>query len=191
MKDTLSGLDQSTDRLKNMSNDDSEQNLLSQMENLGLGPGMGDMMGGMPGLEGGLMQMMEGMMQNLLSKDVLYPTMKEISKEYPDWLRENRTKLLEEEYLKFEKQNELITKICESFEEERPDENPAVKRTRLDKMMRLVEKMQECGNPPEDLIKKCGGGSAVDVEKFFGSGGGEFGPDFLKGNMNPDQCCVM
>lgn len=188
MRDTISGLGKSADDLKNMSKDEAEEKLFAEMSNLGLGGGMGDMMGG---LEGNFMQMMEGMMQNLLSKDVLYPTMKEISKAYPDWLNENETKLPSNELTRFKKQQTLINKICESFEAEHDDDTQEVKRKRLNEMMLLVEQMQECGNPPQDLIEKCAGESSVDVEKFFGAGG-ELGPNpFTPGGMNPDGCIVM
>lgn len=194
MKDTISGLEKSADEIKNMSKDEAEEKLFSEMNNLGLGGGMGDMMGGMGdmmgGLDGDFMQMMEGMMQNLLSKDVLYPTMKEISKAYPDWLNENEKKLSPDELTRYKKQQTLINKICESFEVERDDDTQEVKRRRLNETMLLVEQMQECGNPPQDLIEKCTGDSSVDVEKFFGVGGLAPNP-FKPGGMNPDGCCVM
>lgn len=188
MKDTISGLEKSADQVKNMTKDEAEEKLFSEMNNLNLGGGMGDMMGG---VEGDFIKMMEGMMQNLLSKDVLYPTMKEIAKVYPDWLSDNETKLSPDDLTKYKKQQTLINKICESFEAEREDDAAEVKRRRLNEMMLLVEQMQESGNPPQDLIEKCAGDSSVDVEKFF-SAGGELGPNpFKPGDMNPDACCVM
>ncbi len=45
-----------------------------------------------------LMPMMEHMMQTLLSKDLLYPAVKDLADRYPDWLAENRQKLAEEEF---------------------------------------------------------------------------------------------
>lgn len=36
---------------------------------------------------------MQGMMQSLLSKEVLYPSLKDILEKFPEWLRENESKL--------------------------------------------------------------------------------------------------
>jgi len=44
--------------------------------------------------------MMERMMQSLLSKELLYPAIKDIRDKYPDWLAENREKLPEDEFEK-------------------------------------------------------------------------------------------
>lgn len=40
---------------------------------------------------------MQGMMQSLLSKEVLYPSLKDILEKFPEWLRENESKITAEE----------------------------------------------------------------------------------------------
>ena len=70
-----------------------------------------------PGLTGGdsfdnLLPMMEGMMQSLLSKELLYTPMKDIADKFPDWLADNRNRGSEEEFIKYNKQFELTKKIC-------------------------------------------------------------------------------
>lgn len=41
---------------------------------------------------------MQGMMQSLLSKEVLYPSLKELLEKYPAWLEANKGKIDEAEY---------------------------------------------------------------------------------------------
>lgn len=41
---------------------------------------------------------MQGMMQSLLSKEVLYPSLKELVDKYPTWLQENKGKIEPSEY---------------------------------------------------------------------------------------------
>lgn len=41
---------------------------------------------------------MQGMMQSLLSKEVLYPSLKELVDKYPAWLQENKGKVEPSEY---------------------------------------------------------------------------------------------
>lgn len=68
---------------------------------------------------GNLIPMMEGMMQTLLSKDLLYPAMKDLNDRFPDWLADNRQTLPETEYAKYNKQFDLARKICIEFESEK------------------------------------------------------------------------
>jgi len=49
-------------------------------------------------LQPDLLPMMERMMQSLLSKDLLYPAIKDIVEKYPEWLADNRGKLPKEEF---------------------------------------------------------------------------------------------
>jgi hypothetical protein len=41
---------------------------------------------------------MQGMMQSLLSKEVLYPSLKDLVDKYPSWLAENKGKIEQSEY---------------------------------------------------------------------------------------------
>lgn len=41
---------------------------------------------------------MQGIMQSLLSKEVLYPSIKDIVDRYPAWLKDNQNKLDKKEY---------------------------------------------------------------------------------------------
>lgn len=133
------------------------------------------------GLEGGgggggdgLISMMQGMMQNLLSKDLLYPALRDIVDKYPDWLADKRSSLADEEYERYNRQFGLMRQVCEEFEAEGASDGAEVKQARFERVLSLMQKMQECGHPPKDLV--------------------EIGPDIgLDGRVPgmPEQCAVM
>lgn len=54
---------------------------------------------------------MQGMMQSLLSKEVLYPPLKDLVDKYPAWLDEKRATLPPADLAKYEKQLDLMRKV--------------------------------------------------------------------------------
>ncbi|KAF2299059.1 hypothetical protein GH714_030297 [Hevea brasiliensis] len=60
----------------------------------------------------------ETMMQQLLSKDILHEPMKEIGERYPKWLEEHKAGLTAEEYERYSHQYELINHLNEVYENE-------------------------------------------------------------------------
>ena len=50
-----------------------------------------------------LLPMMETMMQSLLSKELLYPAIKDLAERYPDWLADNRASLEDKEFERYAK----------------------------------------------------------------------------------------
>lgn len=99
-----------------------------------------------------LLPMMEGMMQSLLSKELLYTPMKDIANKFPDWLADNRNKVSEEEFIKYNKQFELTKKISFLYEEEKDSDTSEKKKKRFDKVMVLMQEMQDLGHPPKELV---------------------------------------
>ena len=64
----------------------------------------------LPGLKvKALLPAMETMMESLLSKDLLYPPLKELRDKYPDWLADNRQTLSASEFQRFNKQYQVTT----------------------------------------------------------------------------------
>ena len=98
-----------------------------------------------------LLPMMEGMMQSLMSKEMLYPPMRDIADKFPAWLADNRMKVGEEEFTKYNKQFDLTLKICGVFEQETGGDQ-AEERRRFDQVMRLMQEMQSLGHPPQELV---------------------------------------
>lgn len=87
----------------------------------------------------------ETMMQQLLSKEILHEPMKEIGEKYPKWLEEHKAQLTPEEYDRFSRQSELIRQLNDVYDHD-PDN--------FQKIVDLMQKMQECGQPPSDIVQE-------------------------------------
>ncbi|XP_006817709.1 peroxisomal biogenesis factor 19-like [Saccoglossus kowalevskii] len=141
-------------------------------------------MGGMnleEGLDMDFMPMMQNMMQNLLSKEVLYPSVKEIVEKYPMWLEENKSKLKAEEYSAYELQHETMKSLCDEYESENVADSDQVKKERFERIMQTVQKMESLGQPPKDLVGEMAPGIEFD----------DHGNPKLPGLPSADQCTVM
>lgn len=125
----------------------------------------------------GFIDVMQGMMKNLLSKELLYPSLKEINDRFPKWLSENES---HSEYQMYVEQSKVVKELCTLFEEEKEDDSEDVKRTRGVRVVELMQQMQMYGHPPQDMMADVVGASPDD-----GAGeGGEQQP-------MPEQCVVM
>ncbi|KAK6138696.1 hypothetical protein DH2020_027558 [Rehmannia glutinosa] len=114
----------------------------------------------------------ETMMQQLLSKEILHEPMKEIGDRYPVWLEENKTKLGDGEYARYSHQYELIRELNQVYETE--PEN-------FKKIVELMQKMQECGQPPNDIVQEI-------APDFDLSSLGQLSPDMFESQQS---CCIM
>ncbi|XP_034827518.1 peroxisomal biogenesis factor 19 [Maniola hyperantus] len=95
---------------------------------------------------------MQGMMQSLLSKEVLYPSLKELVDKYPTWLADNKGKIEQSEYERFEKQQSLMQQVCAELEPEQETDAEDVKRKRFETVLKLMQQMQDLGQPPTELV---------------------------------------
>ncbi|CAG8536952.1 13839_t:CDS:2 [Dentiscutata heterogama] len=148
---TMSKLQNSSDQvdaeISESATDAIVEQMIKQLEDVaglaGLGENgdMEDMIGG------GMDKVLEWMMETLATKDYLYEPMKEFAQKvdnhyfdviaaslynrhgctiyfkYPKWLEENKSKVSEEDYERYEKQSEYIQKIIEKYEAPDFDEN--------------------------------------------------------------------
>lgn len=87
----------------------------------------------------------ETMMQQLLSKEILQEPMKEIGERYPKWLEDHKASLSAEEYERYSRQYILIKDLNEVYENDPSNFNRVVE---------LMQKMQECGQPPNDIVQE-------------------------------------
>ncbi|SAM08666.1 hypothetical protein [Absidia glauca] len=113
---------------------------------------MAELMKQMEGLtEGGDFEnVLEGMMSQLMSKEMLYEPMKDLVNKYPAWLKENKDKTDKDQYIKYEKQHDMCQRIVAAYEApgfDEKDEQQAAK------IMDMMTQMQEYGQPPAALLE--------------------------------------
>ncbi|KAK2706227.1 peroxisomal biogenesis factor 19-like [Artemia franciscana] len=180
MADTMRQLNEGAQALKDMS---EEEMLAKMLEDLGFPPNA-DPSQNSAGLLGGLesmVPMMETFMKGLVSKDVLYPSMKEISGKYPTWLNNNKGSITPQEYENYEKQSKLMEQVCKEFESEVESESEEVKSQRFVRIMEIMQQIQACGTPPADLVggdESAGDGALPQM-------------NFDANQANAEQCNIM
>ena len=128
-----------------------------------------------------LLPMMEGMMQSLMSKELLYPPMKDIADKFPGWLADNRNKISSSLYEKYNKQYDLTKQICFIFESEEETDSQTKRKENFEIVMRKMQEMQTLGHPPKELTGDNSPGFQFDAD------GNPIFPD----GLNPDQCCLQ
>uniref|UniRef100_A0A452IZL8 Peroxisomal biogenesis factor 19 n=1 Tax=Gopherus agassizii TaxID=38772 RepID=A0A452IZL8_9SAUR len=153
LKETLSGLAKNANDLQNSNM--SEEELAKAMDGLGLEEGDG---------EGNILPIMQSIMQNLLSKDVLYPSLKEITEKYPEWLRSHRDTLPEEQFEKYQEQHSIMGKICQQFEAEQATDSDAEQKARFEMVLDLMQQLQDLGHPPKELAGESPPGLNFDLD---------------------------
>jgi len=118
--------------------------------------------------------LIDSLMQQLLSKEVLYQPMKDIAGKYPEWLQKNKGTLSGEDFAKYSKQHEDILNVCAIYEGESVD---------YDKLIVAMQAVQACGQPPQEIVSELAPGL-----QFDGSGLPAF-PQVPGGS--PDQCSIQ
>lgn len=110
-------------------------------------------------------QFLDGIMKQLVSKDVLYQPMKDICEKYPSWLEKEKGTLNPDDYRKYHDQYTIISKMCKLYETD--PENFSM-------IMNLLQQMQQLGEPPSEIMK-------------------ELAPDFhhLSAVPSPEDCSVQ
>lgn len=86
------------------------------------------------------------LMQNLLSKELLYPALKDLSPKFDEWLQKNNETLSKSDKKRYSKQRDIINEIIEVF-----DDESLGNQDRFVKNLDLMEKMQSLGAPPSEL----------------------------------------
>jgi len=148
--DTLRSLAEGTESLQSENDEAALAKMLEKMafgEDGGLGGVPNEDMGGL----GEILPAMQGMLQSLLSKELLYPSIKDIVNKYPDWLADNRSKLEASEYEKYNRQFSIMQQVSSEFENEKESDDSKTQSDRFEKILVLMQQMQECGHPPKEL----------------------------------------
>lgn len=164
---TMEKLKESNEKSTQNTEDDFLAKMLKDLEKAA-GGGAGG-----PELDGLLAEMLK----ELSSKEILYEPMREMADKYPKWLEEHGSTLSDEERERYSDQMKIVTSICDKFEEPSySDFNEAAR----EYIAQQMEKMQQSGAPPEELMSGLAGGAIPGL-------GGDF--DFssaLEGEANGD-----
>ncbi|GAA5898104.1 uncharacterized protein JCM6883_000924 [Sporobolomyces salmoneus] len=139
----------------------------SSAENAGLASMLAGL-SGMPDLsqlgdlggEEGLQGMLDEMMKQLMSREMLYEPLKELSEKYPAYLALARSTLPPADLERYEKQYAVVVSIVQKFEEpgadkpleQQTEQEKALSQERTDEVVELVAKMNEYGAPPKQLM---------------------------------------
>mmetsp|Transcript_9356 Transcript_9356/g.22524 ORF Transcript_9356/g.22524 Transcript_9356/m.22524 type:complete len:295 (+) Transcript_9356:123-1007(+) len=94
---------------------------------------------------GDMQSLVDSLMEQLLSKEVLYQPMRDIASRYPEWLQANRDALSAEDLDKYERQHRKIQRVCELYETEP---------TNFEKLVSLMQEVQACGQPPSEIVQE-------------------------------------
>ena len=100
-------------------------------------------------------------------------------RQYPDYLKENKDTLSEEDYTRYEKQYKLIVEICQEFESEKESESAEEKSARFNRILTMMQTMQSHGTPPSSLVSP----NALNPETM--------GDLNMLNQMDESKCCVM
>ncbi|KAJ0011556.1 hypothetical protein NQD34_012531 [Periophthalmus magnuspinnatus] len=173
LKDTLKGLAKNADNLQTSGL--AGEDLVKALEGLTLEGGSEG------GEDANILPIMQSFMQNLLSKEVLYPSLKEITTKYPEWLDANKPTLSSDDFQRYEQQAKIMADICKLFEKEE-EEGAEDKERTFETIMDLMQKLQELGQPPKELAGDAPPGLNFDMDSLNLPGGPAGGPD---------QCSVM
>ena len=99
----------------------------------------------------------DGIMKQLLSKDLMYEPMKEVTAKFPQWLAENKAKLSEAEYIRYGTQYQYFQRILNLYDTE-PDN--------ISRLLELLQDIQQYGQPPAELIKELAPDLDIDRDGF-------------------------
>ncbi|KAG0032712.1 Peroxisome chaperone and import receptor [Podila clonocystis] len=124
---------------------------------------MAEMMKQMEGMaEGGDFQnVLEGMMEQLMSKDILYEPMLDLQQKYPQWLQDNKSKISESEFARYEKQYGYVKEIVAFFDKPEFDDKSD---TQAKSVIELMQNMQDCGQPPTDILDELAPGVEMGAD---------------------------
>jgi len=128
----------------------------------------------------------DNVMKQLLDRDIMYEPMKEVCSRFPKYLAEHKDRLSSEEYTRYGTQYQYFQRIVHVYETE-PNN--------FDRLMELMQDIQEYGQPPVEIIKELAPELEFDAEgmPIMNPGGvvGEGGmPPFLPGMMGNEECCI-
>jgi peroxin-19 len=89
-----------------------------------------------------LAAMMDDMAKELMSQSILKAPMMQMRDKYVEWLAREGATLADDDKARYESQLQYLHEICDAYESEPENEQ---------KIARLVQEMEQCGQPPEAI----------------------------------------
>ncbi|CAG9861642.1 unnamed protein product [Phyllotreta striolata] len=108
--------------------------------------------GNSAGSENDLLPFMQGMMQGLLSKEVLGPSLEDFVQRLPEYIEKNKETLDKKDVERYENQKKLMEEVLEELNKEQESDSTDVKKERFNKVLTLMQKLQDYGQPPAELV---------------------------------------
>lgn len=126
-------------------------------------------------------EIVEGMMKQLISKEIMYEPIKQVTDKFPHWLAEKKKSLSDKEYNRYGNQYQYFQRIVDVYEND-PENFP--------RLMELLQDVQEYGQPPADIIKELAPDLDLDEDGMPKMDMGMQGlPAMFPGNNN--ECPMM
>ena len=126
----------------------------------------------------------DNVMKQLLDRDIMYEPMKEVCTRFPIFFAEHKDELSKEEYTRYGTQYQYFQRIVRVYETE-PNN--------FDRLMELMQDIQEYGQPPAEIIKELAPELEFDAEgmPIMDPRGGMIpGMPFPGGMTGNEQCCI-
>lgn len=132
--------------------------------------------------------MVESIVGEILAEDVLREPMEQMRVAFSDWLPENRGSLPAADAARYDKQADIVGRICKEYERGN---------TQTAHVMALLQEMHDTGAPPPEVMSQLGGqegaeGAAAGIDGLgaVGMGAGERAGDGGEGDL-PQDCPVQ
>jgi peroxin-19 len=145
-------------------------------------PDLDNLFAGLDGGQGGgTDDFMNGMMEQLLSKELMYEPMKQVTQKFPSWLETKKDELSPEEWDQRNRQYSCFQRLIEAYEGDESGHQTS-------KLLDLMQEVQEYGQPPPEIINEIAPGLELDGEGLPKMNGM---PPFLGGNPGEEECRIM
>ncbi|KAI9142204.1 Pex19 protein, partial [Paraphysoderma sedebokerense] len=102
---------------------------------------------------------LEGMMQQLMSREILYEPLKDLAVKYPEYLSNNKSSIPEEDYKRYTEQHGIVQQIVTIYNSTSGREETEAESKQV---VDLLQKMQDCGQPPPELLKSLAPDMEID-----------------------------
>jgi peroxin-19 len=90
---------------------------------------------------------LNGMMEQLLSKELMYEPLKQVTEKFPAWLKAHQNTISSQEWKQRQQQFKIFQQLVQVYEDN--DNN-----NKTDRLMDLMQQLQQFGQPPTEIINE-------------------------------------